>query len=180
MNRLILSIVLSIVFLGALAAAQPALAETKIATIRAQEVVQQSPQYKSAQARMKAEFEKRQSDLNAQGSQLDEDVKKYQRDADTMSPEVRARTEKDLLARRTDFEFAQRKFQEDASHRDRELTAELMDQIKTTIAQVAKEKGIDVIISDPVYTSADLDLTDEVLKRLQAANPAKAKPAAGK
>lgn len=150
--------------------AEPALADIKIATIRSSEIVQNAPQYKAAEARMKAEFDKRRSDLEAQGKQLSEDIKKYQRDGDIMSADDRAKTEKDLNTRQVDFQYAQKKFQEDLQARDHELTQNLMNAIKAVIVQVAKEKGYDVIIQDPVYSSNSIDITDEVLKRLSASD----------
>ena len=161
--------VISALFLSALLATGAAAAETKIATIRASDLVQQSPQYKSAQARMKGEFEKRQSELQEQGKRLDDDVKKFQRDADTLSPEQRSKAEKDLFTRKNDLEFAARKLREDAQSRERELTVELMGKLRDTISAVAKEKSIDVVLQDPVYAVPALDITEEVLKRLAAA-----------
>ncbi len=151
-----------------MALAGPALAETKIATIRAQEVVRESPFYKAAETKMRAEFDKRQSELEATGKSLAEDIKKFQRDADIMAPDERAKKEKDLSARQVDFQYAQQKFKEDATTRDRELTQDLMSKIKDAIQTVAKEKGLDLVIQDPVYTVPTLDITDAVLKQLQA------------
>lgn len=146
-----------------------AFADGKIAGIRSADVVRNAPQYKAAEAKMKAEFDKRKSDLEAKGKQFADDVKNYQRDADTMAPDARAKTEKDLNTRQVDLNYAQKKFQEDLGNRDRELTQDLMNKVKDVIVAIAKEKGYDVVIQDPVYITPANDITDEVLKRLGAA-----------
>ena len=159
----------------ALAAAGAAQAEIKIATIRANDVIRESPYYKSAESKMRSEFDKRQNDLETSGKALAEDIKKFQRDADIMAPDERARKEKDLSARQVDFQYAQQKFREDAAARDRELTQDLMGKIKDAIQQVAKDKGVDLVVQDPVYAIPSMDITDDVLKALQSAGGAKSK-----
>lgn len=152
--------------LALFAAAGAAQAETKIVVVRSADVVRDSNQFKAAEGRMKTEFEKRKNDLEAQGKAFGDDVKAYQRDADTMSADQRAKKEKDLNARQVDLNFAQKKFQEDLSNRDRELTQDMMGKIKDVITQVAKEKGADIVVQDPVYSSPAVDITADVLKRL--------------
>jgi len=154
--------------LALFAAATAAQAETKILVVRSADVVRDSVQFKAAESKMKAEFEKRRADIETQGKAFGDDVKAYQRDADTMSADQRAKKEKDLNARQVDLNFAQRKFQEDLQNRDRELTQDMMSKIKDVIAQVAKEKGADLIVQDPVFASPAVDVTADVLKRLNA------------
>jgi outer membrane protein len=145
-----------------------ALNAPKIAVVRSADVVRDSAQFKTAETKMKAEFEKRKNDIEAQGKAFAEDVKTYQRDADTLSADQRAKKEKDLNARQVDINFAQRKFQEDLANRDRELTQDMMSKIKNVITAVAKEKGISLVVQDPVYADDSIDITAEVLKRLNA------------
>jgi len=159
---------------GALMATNAAsAADTKILTIRAGEIVQQSPQFKAGADKIKAEFDRRRNEIEADAKKLAEDIKKFQKEADIMSGADRAKQEKDLNTRKIDFEYKQRQFQEDFTNRDRQLTTEMMTKIKAVITQVAKEKGADVVVQDPVYSSDAIDITAEVLKRLQAAPAAK-------
>ena len=156
----------ALIALGLLASAQVAHAEIKIIVVRSADVVRESPQFKAAETKMKAEFEKRKNDLEAQAKAFSDDLKTYQRDGDTMTPDQRAKKEKDLNARQVDIQFAQRKFQEDLANRDRELTQDMMNKIKDVITQVAKEKNADLVLQDPIYSSPAVDVTADVLKRL--------------
>lgn len=140
----------------------------KIAVVRSADVVRDSAQFKAAESKMKGEFEKRKNDLEAQAKAFGDDVKAYQRDGDTLSADQRAKKEKDLNARQVDLQFAQRKFQEDLANRDRELTQDMMSKIKTVIVAISKEKGISLVVQDPVYSDDSIDITADVLKRLNA------------
>lgn len=150
-------------------------AELKIITIRAGELVQASPVFKTGQAQIKTEFEKRKTDLEGEARKLGADFEKFKREADVMSSEARAKAEKELSTRKVDFEYKQRQFGEDFQKRDRELSEKLMNNIKEVVIQIAKEQGADVVLQDPVYAAAGVDVTDQVIKRLQAGAAAPAK-----
>lgn len=145
-----------------------ALAEQKIGAIRTADVVLQSPQFKAGAERMKAEFERRQNDLQANAKKFQEDVEKFQREADFMAADARETREKELGARQNDLARQQRQLQEDMQNRDRELTNDMRERINDVIVEVAKEQKFDLVVQDPAYASDAIDLTDEVLKRLQA------------
>ncbi|GAC1623022.1 MAG: OmpH family outer membrane protein [Nevskia sp.] len=146
-----------------------ALADTKIAVVRFDDAVRASPQYKAADQKMTSEFSKRKTDLEAQQKSFEDDVKKYQRDGATLGPDQRAKTEKDLSVRQLDLQQAARKFQEDQQARTRDLTNEVVSKVRDAVVALAKEKGYDLVVPEPVYSTPALDVTDEVLKRLGGA-----------
>lgn len=159
----------------ALFAAGPAAAEQKVAAIRTPVILRDAPQIKAADAKLKGEFDKKEKDLGAEGQKLQDDIKKYQRDADSMSPQQRADTEKGLNTRKIDFDLKQRQFSEAAQTRNQELKREVLDKVNAAIEAVAKDKGIDIVLQDPAYANPAIDITDEVLKRLGAEPKADAK-----
>ncbi|SEP76895.1 periplasmic chaperone for outer membrane proteins Skp [Solimonas aquatica] len=157
----------------AAAFALPAQAELKIATVRSAEIADKAPQFKSMQDKLKAEFERKQNDLEAEAKKLNDDGTNFQREADTLTSDARDKKAKDLTTRRIDIESKARKLQEDFGKRRQELFAQTMGSIKNVIDAIAKEKSLDLIIENPVFAKNDLDITDDVLKRLSA--PAAAK-----
>ena len=152
----------------ATAAAAPAQAETKIGVIRTAVILRDAPQVKDADQKLKAEFSQREKDLQGEGKKLDDDIRKFQRDADTMSPTQRTTSQNDLNTRKTNFDIKQREFQEQAQNRNQELRRDVLEKVNTAIEQVAKEQGLDVVLQDPAYAATTLDITDEVLKKLTA------------
>ena len=77
-------------------------ADSKVAAVRFDDAVRASPQYKAADQKMTAEFQKRKSDLESQSKQFESDVEKFKRDRVTVSPDAAAKTEKDLAARQVE------------------------------------------------------------------------------
>jgi outer membrane protein len=148
--------------------AAPAFAELKIVSVDVGNVIQQSPQYKAGAEKLKAEFERRKNDLEAERKRLADDAEKYKKERDLLSAADASKREKDLTTRNLDLQYKQRQFQEDLGTRDRQLTQEMSQKIKAAILAVSKEKGADLVVQDPIYASATVDITDEVLKRLQA------------
>lgn len=162
----ILAAVAACATLALFAAPTSAQAQSKVGTVRFDDAVRLSPQYKAADAKMTAEFSKRKSDLETQSKQFESDLEKFKRDRVTISPDAQAKTEKDLAARQVDLTQAGRKFQEDAQTRQRELTNDVVGKVRDAVVAVAKEKGIDVVVADPVYAATSLDITDDVVKKL--------------
>ncbi|MDM4770948.1 OmpH family outer membrane protein [Solimonas sp. SE-A11] len=149
--------------------AVPAMAaDGKVLSIRAAELVQQSPQFKAGADKIKAEFDRRKNELEAEAKRFVDDAEKFKKERDVLSAADASKREKDLTTRQLDLQYKQRQFQEDFANRDRQLTTEMMAKIKGVIVQVAKEKGADVVVQDPIFAADSVDITAEVLKRLQA------------
>lgn len=142
-------------------------AALKIAVVNSAKLVQSSPQYISAQAQMKKEFEKRKDDLQAKEKKFAQDAQTFQKNADVMTPDDRVKKENELMTRRNDLKYKEAKFKKDFHARDKQLTQQLMDQIKQVIVSVAKGDGYDLVLQDPVYTEPSIDITDQVLAKLK-------------
>jgi len=145
-----------------------AFAALKVAVIRSSDLVQNSPQYLAAEKSMKREFEKRKTTLDAQAQKLADDVQTYKKNADVMTPDDREKKENDLITRQNDLKFQEHKFQQDFQKRNQAMTQKLMDRIKSVINQIAKQKGYDLVLQDPVYAASGMDITDAVLKQLKS------------
>lgn len=169
--------ILAAALLGA--AAAPAAAETRIAVINIAQLLREAPQVQSADARFKGEFQKREDEIKSEGKKLEDDIGRFRREADAMSPTQRTSTQNDLNTRRTNIELKQRQFAEQAQARNGELQREVLEQVNRAIVEVAKEKGIDIVVRDPAYAADAFDITGEVLKKLgtyPATKPAAAEP----
>jgi outer membrane protein len=167
------------IVLAALLAATPALAESKLAVISTPVLLRDAPQIKAADTKLKAEFAKREQDLQAERRKFQDDYKKAQREADAMSPQQKAAAEKDLFNRKSDLDLKERQFSEQAQARNAELQRDVLEKINRAIDEVAREKGLDLVVRDPAFAAPGLDITADVLKKL-AAIPETAAPAGSK
>lgn len=168
--RITLAAVLPVALLAASstvgAQVAPAASQPRIAAISEPVLLQRAPQVQAANQKFKAEFQKREDELKAEAKKLTEDDKRYQRDGDTMSAQQRANTTKDLQTRKIDFDLKQRQFAEQAQARNGELQREVLERINQAIREVAREKGLDLVISNPAYAADGLDITGAVLDKL--------------
>jgi len=165
--RTVFAAVLPLTLLAA-ALSAPAAAQTKIGVISAPVLLRDAPQVQAAGAKFKAEFQRREDELKAEAKKLEDDANRFRREADTMSPQQRTSTQNDLNTRKTNFDEKQRTFAEQAQARNNELQGDILDKINQAIADVAKEKGLDLVVKDPAFANQALDITPDVLKKLAA------------
>lgn len=158
--------ILALLTLALLSAAAPASAELKVGVVSMPRLQREAPQIKNANEQMRAEFEKKQQSLEADGRRLEDDIKKFQREGATMSSDQRAKAEKDLSTRKIDFDAKQREISEQAQNRQREMLRDLQVSFDAAIKAVVQEQGLNLVVPDPVYADDALDITDAVLKKL--------------
>lgn len=141
----------------------------KIATIRINDIVNEAPQFKAVSEKLKTEFERREKDLDVEVKKFQEDGNNFKKEADVLAAADRTRKEKELVNRQLDLQAKARTLQEEFQRRQQQLVVEAEGRLKSIIEQVAKEKGVSMVVSNAVYASPDVDLTSEILKRLQSA-----------
>jgi outer membrane protein len=171
MQKRICALGAAAVLLLTAAAAQ---ADLKIAAVKVEQL-QNSPQAKAVDAQIQAEIDKRRATLEAQAKQFSDDAQKFQRDQATMSVEQHDRTEKDLSTRQAQLQYDQNKAQADIKAKAQELNQAFETKLRDVIFQVGKEKGFDLVISGAFIINPSLDITDDVIKRLNAQTPASGK-----
>ena len=71
-----------------------------------------------------------------------------------------------------DFQRKRREFQEDLNSRKNEELNQMSDRINKVVKQLAEQEKYDIIVDQAVYISPKHDITDKVIKALNAA-PAK-------
>ncbi len=152
-----------------LAAASP-LAEDayRIGVVDPNRVVESSPQYEAAGHALQGEVEERERGLREQQDQINELQRKLERDGDLMSENEMQRLKNDIRSRTRKLKYAQDEFQEDFALRQNELRTKLAKQVQEVVVELAKELGIDLVISEGlVYYSPRIDISDKVIERLK-------------
>lgn len=153
----------------ALVAAAGAGAENyKIGVVDPNRVVERSPQYEAAGKALQSEVEERERSLRQQQEQITVLQGKLERDAALMSESEMQRLQNDIRSRTRKLKYAQDEFQEDLSLRQNELRTKLGKQVQEVVVELAKELGIDLVISEGlVYYSPRVDISDLVIERLK-------------
>jgi outer membrane protein len=160
---------------GLVAGAAPAMAqELKIGYVNSERVLREAAPAKAAQTRLEAEFSKREKDLNDQATRLKASADKLEKDLPTLSESERGRRQRDLVESDRDLQRKRRELQEDLNQRKNEELAAIVDRANKVIKQIFDSEKYDVILQEVIFAGPRVDITDKVIKALNAA-PAAAK-----
>ena len=127
---------------------------------------------KAAQAKLEQEFSRREKELVDMGTTLKTATEKFERDAPTLAESQRSTRQRQLVDQDRDFQRKRREFQEDLNARKNEELGQVLERANKVVKQVAEAEKYDVILQEAVYINPKHDITDKVLKALNAA-PAK-------
>lgn len=147
-------------------------AQSKIAVINSQDVLEKSSEGKKVVARI----QERDKQYQASIAKLDEDIRQLQTQLNTqrltMTDEAALQRQNDLDKKTTD----RKRMAEDAYAGMQDLTNRLfkkvLDELMPIVEQLGKERGFDIIFdlqkSGAAWVSPAVDLSSEVVKRYDA------------
>lgn len=158
----------------ALGAAVPVAAqELKIGYVNSERVLREAEAAKSAQVRLEAEFGKRDKELGDQVTKLQAAAAKLEKDAPTLSEAERSRRQRELVDQDREITRKRRELQEDLNQRRNTELAAIVERANKVIKQIFDGEKYDVILQEVVFASNRVDITDKVIKALNAAPGAK-------
>ncbi|PIT73395.1 OmpH family outer membrane protein [Limnohabitans sp. G3-2] len=140
----------------------------KIGIVNTDRILRDSNVAKNAQAKLESEFLKREKDLNEAISAFKTAAEKFERDAPTLSEAQRLAKQKQLVDQDRDLKRRQREFQEDLGARKNEENQMLFEKAGRAVKQVAETEKYDLVLQDAAYFNAKHDITEKVIKVLNA------------
>jgi outer membrane protein len=155
-----------LVFAGLQAHAQ----ELKIGIVNLDRIFREANTAKSAQVKLEQEFSKREKELNDIGSQLKTASDKFERDAPTLAESQRNARQKTLVDQDREFQRKRREFQEDLNARKNEELQQVIERANKVVKTLAETEKYDLIVQEAVYVNPKFDVTDKVIKLLNASN----------
>jgi outer membrane protein len=144
-------------------------ADFKVGFVNTDRIFQEADAAKTAQTKLEAEFSKRQKQLEASGDAVQDASKKLERDAPTLSETQRIQRQRELVQMDQDFQRSRREFQEDLALRKNEELQKVLEMANRVIKDVAKAENYDLILQEAVYMNPKHDITERVLRGLNAA-----------
>jgi len=142
--------------------------ELKIGYVNGERVLREAAPARAAQAKLEAEFSKREKDLNEQLTRLKATADKFEKDAPTLSEAERGRRQRELVESDRDLQRKRRELNEDLNQRKNEETAAVLERTNRVIKQIFDSEKYDLIVQDVVFASPRVDITDKVIKALNA------------
>jgi outer membrane protein len=149
---------------GTLAHAQ----EFRIGFVNTDRIFREATVAKAAQNKLEQEFAKREKELTDMGNSLKNGSEKFEREAPTLPESQRASRQKQLIELDRDFQRKRREFQEDLTSRKNEELQQVLERANRVVKQVAEAEKYDVVLQEAVYMNPKHDITEKVLKALNA------------
>ena len=148
----------------------------KIAYIDIQAVAQNSAEGKAATARIQELQKKKVAEITEKNKALESAKSKQQTSATILNDSARLSLEKEIDKLTREVQFLQQEAQSDSQALQAELQVEFQRKLNPVLEQIGKEKGLHMLMdinnNGAVWVDTGLDLTGEVIKRLDASRPA--------
>jgi outer membrane protein len=142
--------------------------DLKIGFVNTERIFREAGPAKKAQSKLEKEFATRDAELQKLSKQTRDLQSAIEKEGPTLSEADRRGKERDLSSMQRDFQRQQREFREDLNMRRNEELAVVQDQANKVIKDIADKEKFDLIVQDAVFASPKIDITDKVLKALEA------------
>ncbi|HKV99544.1 MAG TPA: OmpH family outer membrane protein [Vicinamibacterales bacterium] len=157
--------------------AVPFPADSKIGFVNMQALLSESKLGKAGLAQMKVLTDKQQTDLSDKQKALQTLQQKIQTQSAVVTPETKNQWNSDLEKAQRDLQYFQNEAQAQVEELNQKLLGDFQEKVLPVIEALAKEKGLYAIFgaaeSGAAYIHPGVDLTVELVKRLDAKFPGK-------
>jgi outer membrane protein len=155
----------------ALVLAGPALAQDalRVGVVNLERILRESSSAKAAQAKLEQEFSRRDKELQETAARLRQLSEKLERDGPVLADGDRGRRQREIADLEREFQRRQREFREDLNQRRNEELASVLERANRIIKQLAEQEKYDLILQEAVFASPRIDMTEKVLRALNAA-----------
>ena len=145
-----------------------AMAETKIAVINVPRIMQEIPQGKAVEAKLKSEFSSRVRELHGLESQGQALSAKLKKDESFMSADERTKSQRKLAELQADFNLKGQALQEDQRRRYGEEQKIVLQKVQAAVDSIAKAQGYDLVLNGQavVYGSEKVDISSQVIQQV--------------
>ncbi len=176
MKKVFRSLAIVVAGLSLLLSAQAFAAELKVGVVNMGKLLKEAPQAQAASKSLSDEFEPRKRQLMNQQQKLDALQGKLDKDGAVMSESERQDTQRQIQDLQRDFTRSQKEFMEDVNVRRNKALDDLQRVLLKEVQDFATENHYDLILGEGIfYASKTVDVTDQILARLQKAARAQAK-----
>ncbi len=142
--------------------------ELKIGYVSLERVLRDSHAAKAAQAKLEAEFGRREKELSDMANRLKAANDKLEKDGPTLAQNELGRRQRDLVEQDRDFQRRRREFQEDIQLRKSEELAGVVERANRVIKEIFEREKFDLILQDAVHAGPRVDITKRVVDALNA------------
>jgi outer membrane protein len=173
LTKTVLLLILTLV----LASQAQAQAVVKIGFIDSQAILNQDPAAREAQTQFEASLATYQAEVQQMGEELQQLIDQYEQQMAMLSEEAKANREEEIRLKQLQYQQRISELEQQAALRQAELVEPVMERISAIIETIREEGSysmiFDVAAQGIIAADPALDLTPEVVRRLQAASQAR-------
>jgi Skp family chaperone for outer membrane proteins len=164
------------------AAPKPFPQGAKVAYVVLQRIANESADGRVATTRIQALQQKKAAELNEKNKQLTTMQQRLEKEGSVMSASAAADLQKNIEKTTLDVQRFTQDAQAEVQELQQTLQQEFQQRLEPVLQQVATEMGLQFVFNGPdaglVWADAALDISTEVIRKLDSAKPPAAKPAA--
>jgi outer membrane protein len=142
--------------------------EIKLGFVNTERIFREATTAKQAQAKLEQEFSRREKEIVENGNALKLASERFEREGPTLAESQRTARQKQLIEQDREFQRKRREFQEDLNARKNEEQQIVVERANRAVKQVAESEKYDVIFQEAVYIHPKHDITDKVIRALNA------------
>ena len=154
----------------------------KVAYVVLQRIANESADGRVATTRIQALQQKKAAELNERNKQLQTMQQKLEKEGSVMSASAAAELQKNIEKQTLEVQRFTQDAQAEVQELQQSLQQEFQQRLEPVLQQVATEMGLQFVFNGPdaglVWADSSLDISSEVIKKLDSAKPPAAKPAA--
>jgi outer membrane protein len=167
---------------GTLVAQKPAPDPAKVGILNMNVAVSETAEGKKSLQEIQAKYQTRGQQLQQEQQEIQNIQDQLQRQAATLSDDERLRLNRQLDEKQKIFKRAQEDYQSDLQEDEQDAVRRIAQKMDHIVKDFAEKNGFAVVLEGPpqmpiYYMAPQVDLTDEIVKRYDAAYPLE--PAAG-
>ena len=140
----------------------------KIGVINTDRILRESAPAKDAAKRIEQEFAAREAEVVKLDRDLRDLTTRFDREAGGLAEAERATRQREIETRGRDLERLRRQLAEDLKTRQFDEMNKIKERLDTVLTRLAKEQGYDLILQDGLFVRRTVDITDSVIKALDA------------
>jgi outer membrane protein len=143
--------------------------ELKVGLVNSERILREAQLARTAEQRLETEFAKRDKEIQDLGTRLRTLAEKLEKESAVLSESERGRRQREVAELDRDLQRKQREFREDLNQRRNEEMAQIQERAQRIIRQIAEAEKFDLIVQEAIYFSARIDITERVIRALNAA-----------
>lgn len=154
---------------------EPQATAPRLAYINSNQIIAEAPGAAEAQATFDKEMARWRTEVQALADTLQQMIEQYDQQQVMLSPEKRQERQQTIQQKRLDYQRRVADLEQVAQRRQQELVEPIYDQITSVLVEI-RDAGEYTMIFDAaagalIAADTTLDITDQVIQRLRAADP---------